>query len=535
MDVDRLIEALSQQAAYPGPVDEITVRQTHISVVFLAGGHVYKLKKPVQFGFLDFGTLAKRRHFCEEEVRLNRRLAAEVYEGVVPVARDGDTLRWEGRGEVVEWGVKMRRLPDEARLGERLRHGEATRKHLTELARLVADFHRRASAGPDIAAYGRFPVVAANARENFVQSQRQIGITVSHTVFRRLREETEARLGQLRERIEARANRGMTRETHGDLHLEHVYFFPHEASPRRWLVIDCIEFNEKFRHADPVADLAFLLMDLRFRGHRREADWVEEAYLDASGDIDGRDLLPFYVAYRAAVRGKVEGFELNEHEIPAEEKVAAQAHSRAHWLLAYATLLAGKGPALILVGGLPGTGKTTLAQALARTFHCPLIRTDVVRKELAGLETAAAPTNFGEGIYTAAMTERTYSECLRRAEAALFEGNRVIVDGNFRTERHRHLFLDAARRWALPPLLLWCEAPPEVVRARLAARYGDASDADWAIYTQAADRLEPFDNVTREAVHTVPTSPPLEAVFRTVFEILRAAQLVQNPLPPVPS
>jgi aminoglycoside phosphotransferase family enzyme len=334
MELTRILEACSDPAAYSYPVEQVEVRQTHISLVFLAGSFAYKIKKPLNLGFLDFSTLEKRRHFCHEEVRLNRRLAPEVYLDVVPLTETPTGVQVEGPGEAIEWVVKMRRLPEEATLAKRLEHGAVNVPLLERLARKLALFHQQAEAGPHIAAYGRFEVVAQNARENFAQAAPLLGKTTSQAVFVRLEELTERSLSELHPVIESRAQRGIPRDTHGDLHLDHVYFFPDKEPPNDLVIVDCIEFNERFRFADPVADMAFLVMDLKFHGRRDLAHVFRDAYFQATGDHEGRRLLPFYTAYRAAVRGKVEGLELPEEEIPQEERASAFARAHAHWLLA---------------------------------------------------------------------------------------------------------------------------------------------------------------------------------------------------------
>jgi aminoglycoside phosphotransferase family enzyme/predicted kinase len=521
MELAHLIEALSDPAAYAQPVGEVRVHQTHISAVFLAGRYAYKVKKPVALGFLDFSTLEKRRHFCDEEVRLNRRLAPHVYLGVVPVTRTAAGLRMEGEGEVVEWAVKMRRLREDATLERRLERGEVRTELVQALALLVARFHARAETGPSIAAFGRFDVVARNVRENFEQSAPQAGVTVSRAVFERLRARTEESLTRLGPLIEKRAEEGMPCDTHGDLHLDHVYLFPEEEPPEDLVIIDCIEFNERFRFADPVADMAFLVMDLIFHGRRDLARAFAGAYFQASGDTEGRELLAFYTAYRAAVRGKVEGFKLAEQEVPVRERAAALAGARAHWLLALGELEPPeRRPGLVLAGGLPGTGKSTLARALAEHAGFQVIRSDVVRKELAHAAGAAA-ADFEGGIYTPEWTERTYAECLRRAEQLLFEGQRVVVDATFREESRRAAFLQKATGWGVPGLLLLCQAEPEVVQARLRDRHGDASDADWAVYQQAAAHWEAPSAQTRQAIHEFDTGQSHEENLASAMEVLR--------------
>jgi aminoglycoside phosphotransferase family enzyme/predicted kinase len=523
VDLEQLIAALSAASAYPYPVQAVEVRHTHISVVFLAGDYAYKIKKPVQLGFLDFSTLALRRHFCNEEVRLNRRLAPNVYLGVVPVTRDGTKLEVEGHGEVVEWAVKMERLPDDAMLQSRLRRGEGSPELMETLAGKVARFHADAESGEHISAFGRFEVVAGNARENFEQAAPLIGTTLSTSVYERLRFHTEEALLSLRTLIERRAERGVPRDTHGDLRLDHVYLFPDRKPPDDLVIIDCIEFNERFRFADPVADMAFLVMDLLFQGRRGLAGLFSEAYFRAADDAEGHSLLPFYTAYRAAVRAKIEGIELTEKEIPASERETALVRARAHWLLALGELEApNKRPCLVLVAGLPGTGKSTLARGLAEHAEFCLIRSDVVRKELAGLADAgAASTAFGEGIYSPEWTDRTYAECLRRAEALLFKGKRVVVDASFREDKRRGTFLEAATALGVPGVLLLCKADADTVRARLRQRRNDASDATWAVYQWAADSWQEPSPVTKQRIRELATSTSPEQVLARALEVLK--------------
>jgi len=436
------------------------------------------VKKPVAFGFLDFSTLALRRHYCEEEVRLNRRLAPDVYLGVVPLNLNGDRLQVAGPGETVEWAVQMRRLPEAATLASRLLHGEDCRPLLVTLANRLAQFQAAAESKPNAGA----AAVERTLQDLLRQSEPQLGSTVSQPVFERLRELIGAELVRCRPLIEARARLGLVRDLHGDLHLDHVYCFPDQPPPGDLVIVDCIEFNERLRLIDPVADMAFSCMDLLFHGRRDLAATFAAAYFQASGDHQGRDLLPLYTAYRALVRGSVEGLKLAEPEIAAADRAATLASSRAHWLVGLGVLEApDRRPCVVLVGGLPGAGKSTLARGLAEQAGCTVVRSDVVRKELA---------HQSETLYSATTTERTYAECLRRAEALVFRGQRVVVDATFRLESQRRLFLDAARRWGVPGMLLVVQAEPALVRQRLATRRGDASDADWAVYLQLAGSWE---------------------------------------------
>jgi len=522
MELARLIDGLSDPAAYPDPVRTVELRQTHISAVFLAGDYVYKIKKPVNYGFVDFGTLTKRRHYCDEEVRLNRRLAPDVYIGVVPVTRRNTQVELEGTGEVVEWAVKMRRLPDEATLQNLIRDGEDYAEVVKRLARRIATFHAQAESGPHIAEYGRFAVVAGNARDNFEQSATHVGTTVSLSVFQRAQALTEEFLARHQPLIERRAACNMSRDTHGDLRLDHVYYFPRRDPPGDLIVIDCIEFNERYRFADPVSDMAFLYMGLVYQGHRDWAQAFAEAYFSTSQDDEGRALLPFYTSYRAAVRGKVEGLKLARPEMSESDRAAALCKAQGSWLLALSELESpSRKPCLILVGGLPGTGKSTLAKALAQHAGFRVLRSDVVRKELAGVGGAECRSELGQGIYTDEWTKLTYSECLRQAEELLFSGERVLVDANFREENQRRMFLDSTLRWGVPTLFLLCETEPEVVRRRLAERRVDASDADWSVYENAVKTWEELGPATRSRRSTINTGDALESVLRTTLSALR--------------
>jgi len=520
MELTALIDALARPDAYPHPVEMVQVQQTHVSVVFLAGAYAYKVKKPVGLGFLDFRTPEQRRHFCGEEIRLNRRLAPAVYLGAVPVTCSGQAIRMEGDGEVIDWAVKMRRLPEAATLKARLRSRSVGVGPIESLARKIARFHARAEAGGHVASFGRFEVVAGNARENFSQSWAHLGSAVSPGVFARLKTLTDVRLDHLRPLIQPR-------DTHGDLHLDHVYLFPDNEPPDDLVIIDCIEFNERFRYADPVADMAFLVMDLAFHGRRDLAEAFATAYFQASGDQEGRGLLPFYTAYRAAVRAKVEGFELVATEMAEPDRAAALVQARAHWLLALGELEGpGRRPCLVLVGGLPGTGKSTLARGLAERAGFSVIRSDVVRQELAGASgSSRVPSPFGEGLYSPEWTGRTYAECLRRAEALLFAGGRVIIDATFREERARQRFLEAAAGWGVPGLVLLCQAGPARVRTRLGSRRDDASDADWSVHVQLAQRWEEPGPVTRPCVRDVSTAGSREQTLSRAVEALRESRL----------
>ncbi|MDB5336380.1 MAG: hypothetical protein JWN70_1999 [Planctomycetaceae bacterium] len=529
MDIISLIAGLSAPAAYPDAVRHVEIRQTHISVICLTEDVVYKIRKPVKFPFLDFSSLPQRRFDCEREVELNQRLAPDVYLGIVPIVLRDGKIHVEGPGEIIDWAVKMRRLPDEASLEHRLDRGEIGPEMIGMLGRRLAQFHAAAASGAHIAQYGRHAVVSRNVLENLDVIPKSGGTLLEPEQLTRLAELIRLRLDKDRDLIERRAARGIPRDTHGDLRLDHVYFFPECVPPADLSVIDCIEFNDAFRYADPVADIAFLIMDLKFHGDSDLARRLADDYFTESHDEEGRQLLPLYVSYRAAVRAKVATLELAESEIPESERLAAAERARGLWRLALSELeIPSRRPCLVLVGGLQGTGKTSLARGLAEVAGFTVIRTDVVRKELA--RTSASPSTGAAGqggLYASEWTERTYEECLWRAVDLLRQGQRVIVDGTFLLERHRRRFLEAARSLALSGLFLSCQADPQVIRRRLAERTGDASDADWEVYRAAVEKWEPASDLTARVTAITDCSGSTLSARLFAADVLRKAELLE--------
>jgi aminoglycoside phosphotransferase family enzyme/predicted kinase len=522
MDLGVLIESLSIPAAYPYLVDSVEVRQTHISAVFLAGPYVYKIKKPVSPGFLDFSTLEKRLYFCQEEVRLNRRLAPHVYLGVVPVVQSSTGAQFEGQGEPIEWAVKMQRLPDSATLQASLQRGAVGIALVENLAARIATFHRAADANPHAAEWGRFESVRRLVLDIFGQASRQVGKTVSQAVYDRTQVLAEGALSEFHALIDERAARGMTRNCHGDLHLDHVYLFAENEPPADLVIIDCIEFNERLRFMDPIADMSFPAMDFAFYGRRDLARVFADAYFRVSNDQEGRLLLPLYTAYRATVRGAVEGLLLAEKEVSESDRAIAHTKARAHWLLALAELeKPGQKPCLLLVAGLPGTGKSTMARGLAEVAGFCVIRSDEVRKQLAGIPAhLKTPAEARLSLYTPEWNARTYSECMRRAELLLWEGRRVIVDATFREQAERTAFQEMAVRWGVPAGLLICQAEPETVRSRLAQRRGDLSDADWSVYVQIAQKWEDVIAFPQCPFRVIPAEGSAKQVLDRALEAL---------------
>jgi aminoglycoside phosphotransferase family enzyme len=324
-----LIHDLSKPSALPDQTNRVTAVQTHISIVFLADDYVYKVKKPVNFGFLDFSTLEKRHHYCQKEVELNRRFSKGLYLGVLPVTYDGShySLREMG-GEAVDYAVKMRRIPDERLMKSLFERGGLSREHLNRVAKVLAAFHVRAPGSPEIARFGEPDRFRVNTDENFEQVESFVGRTVSRGAFEHLRRWTDGFYASNKDLFRERIRAGKVRDCHGDLHMEHV------AIGDEIDLFDCIEFNDRFRYSDTLADVAFLLMDLEFHGGGELSVWFLEDYKRHAHESNVEALLTFYKTYRAFVRGKVTGFELEDPRIDPKRKNEAMERARRYFELA---------------------------------------------------------------------------------------------------------------------------------------------------------------------------------------------------------
>lgn len=518
---ERQIMSLLQPAAYPDPAPDVRLIQTHVSWIFLAGKFVYKIKKPVNFGFLDFSTLDRRRFYCQEELRLNRHLCPDIYLDVVKVRETPGGAAFHGDGVVLDYAVKMMRLP-EARMADRLlADGELNEADVKGIAMKVAAFHRQALTGGEIDRYGSLETIRSNWEENFQQVEEFTGITISRQDLRLIREWTEEFMAAKVALFSERVAGGFIRECDGDLHLENI------CLTDRVCIFDCIEFNSRFRYSDTVADVAFLTMDLEFHGRRDLALLFLQEYVVASGDAKVSDLVDFYSVYRAFVRGKVESFRLNDSGIPLEEKQAAKEKAMSYFRLARGYILRERlNPALIVVCGLSGSGKSTIAEALAKELGLELLSSDRIRKELAGVPLwQHSHDEYGSGLYSPAASEDTCRELLARADSSLAAGQSVIIDATCQKRRVRESLHRLAANRGVPLYLFVAEAPEKIIRERLAERVrkGDGiSDGRWEIYLRQRQEFEPILDSEGDKL-VVDSSAPLH---ETVDLILGAMGLM---------
>jgi hypothetical protein len=495
-------------------------RETHISWVFLGGGEVFKVKKPVVFGFLDFGTLDKRRAACEAEDALNRRLAPDVYRGVVPVTRDASGRHAVGgAGEVVDWAVRMRRLPDETRADRLLERGRLDPTALRRVAATLAEFHARARCDAHTAAFGSVDAIRRNVAENFAQSRRYPVPGVTPALVRAVRRWQDRFLAERSAVFEARREAGRVRDGHGDLRLDQMY-----RERDRFLVLDCIDFNERFRYEDVASDIAFLSMDVRSRKRADLAEIFLAAYARAAGDYGLYRVVDFYESYRAHVRSKVAAILAHDPGTDPALRDAARSDARRYLLLARA---AGRPPLvpprLTAVGGLIAAGKSTVAEALGERGAAPVVDSDSTRKRLFGRspETPLLAPAWA-GAYSEETTRRVYAALFEAADGILESGRPVVLDASFRSREMRREARRLARRRRVPFLFVECRAYPEVCRARLRARANrpGISDAREPLWDEFAARWEPVDDL-----------PPGEHVVLDTDRPLTGARLDRLPAP----
>ncbi len=319
---------LQKPQAYPEPPKNIEMLQTHISYIFLTDDYVYKVKKPVNFGFLDFSTLDKRLYYCEKEIELNSRLSPDVYLDVVKITDEGDHLMVNGDGEVVEYGVKMKRIPMDKLMIKLLEEKKLTKKMIEDTARKIAEFHSQAASSSEIGKFGSITVIKTNTDENFQQTKDYIGKSITKTQYETIKKYTNDFLRTKKSLIKKRIDDNRIKDCHGDLHMQHICL----TDPI--IIFDCIEFNDRFRYSDTTADIGFLAMDLDFHERKDLSKALIESYVKFSEDPGIYDMLNFYKIYRAYVRGKVIGFQLNDPQIPEDVRKTAKETAKNYFALA---------------------------------------------------------------------------------------------------------------------------------------------------------------------------------------------------------
>lgn len=511
-----LISALQNPALYPHPVDSFQVIETHISWVLLTGPYAYKIKKPVNFGFLDFTTLASRQHFCQEELRLNQRLAPSLYRQVLPICNTEQAPRFGDDGPVIEYALQMRQFPQSQLLAELQARGDLQSEHIDALAELISRFHLQAPRVPVEHSLGTPEAVMAPVQQNFDQIRPLLSEPADLAQLDTLEHWAQCTYQRLYPLLTKRKADGFIRECHGDIHLGNATLLDGEV-----VLFDCIEFNEPFRLTDIVADSAFLAMDLESRGLKALSRRFVNRWLELTGDYDALELFKFYKAYRALVRAKINLLSLS-HEPDTTHRATAMAEYRRYAALAeqYCAI---PSRFMAITHGVSGVGKSHVSLRLVEELGAIRVRSDVERKRLFGSQPADQQGKLSDGIYQPSASQATYARLNEVAHLALQAGYPVVLDATFLKQHQRDAARKIAEAQGVPFLLLSCQAPDETLEQRLHTRQREGNDPSDAtldvLRTQLASR-EPLDQSELPSQHIIETQDG-NSLERLIGELLQ--------------
>lgn len=507
MNRTELTDFLLRTSSYPHHPKSVVHIQTHASDVFIVSPYVYKVKKPVDFGFLDFTALEKRKYFLDKELVLNRRLTNGIYLEVLKISlKDGEYVFGPGE-KIVEYALLMKELPVEYFLKRLLTEGKASKKDFDSIAQKLAGFYKSESQNSGVSVYGEPESIKESVDESTSLSRKFIGDTISGPAFEGVeyynRSFFETRSHLFRERVEG----GFIKDCHGDLHLEHI-----NISPQGINIYDCIEFNERFRFIDIASDTGFLAMDLDYNGYYDYSRYFISRISETMGDARLYRVLDFYKCYRAYVRGKVESIKAFEPEVPGDMRHNALERAKEYFKLALRYALFGSRPTLLVICGSIGTGKSTLAAALSNELSCRVISSDVLRKDKTGTEPGQRHyEEYEGGIYSKEITRDVYKELADRGTRTIEEGECAVLDASFSKLKWRELIRCSASKHNLPVIFIQTTAPMKIVRERLRKRelLGESvSDGRLEILERFTKEYEEPFEVDENRLITVDTTGP---------------------------
>ncbi|GAB1430267.1 bifunctional aminoglycoside phosphotransferase/ATP-binding protein [Ignavibacteria bacterium] len=493
-----LIGFLGDSRSYRHFPATVSIIQTHASIVAVASPYVYKIKKNVNLGFLDYSALEARRFYSEREVELNSRLAHDIYLGITPIIRSpkNGQLMFSETGESVEYAVTMRQIPDDALLKNRLAKKRVTRADMVIIGRLLGEFYRSQNPDRHISLFGTPENIRFSVEENFEQTKCFVATAISSAAYKAIRAYNDRFFETRTHVLERRVAEGRIRECHGDLHLEHIAFMPDGVK-----IFDCIEFNDRFRCIDIACDTAFLIMDLEFHRHFDLAKAFAETIADETNDRD-EDVLNFYKCYRAYVRGKVSALRSVSAALPDNERRLSLSVAKKYFRLATHYALSQSRPMAIFVMGKPASGKSSLAQHIVAETGWKYCSSDITRKELAGVhlfERGSAAER--KALYSKSMTERVYAAMEKDLTACGKTGRQIVIDATFGRKDLRARFIDAARRAKMECLFIVAGVSEAETMERLKRREHSShtvSDARIEDYQAIAAAYEEPDELSAE-------------------------------------
>lgn len=503
-----LAESLRNPALYDHPVESVKLIETHVSRVLLTGCYVYKIKKPLDLGFLDFSTLEKRRICCLDELRLNRRLAKDYYLDVVAITGTPQHPAINGDGPVIEYAVKMRQFPQPAQLDRMASRGRLEPRHMDLLAEKLAAFHHAIREPRTAGGFGDPQTIRRQAMENFQRIDKVIDDRDDRQRLQALRDWTEQEYQARRAVFAERKAHGFVRECHGDLHLRNIALVDNDP-----LIFDCIEFSQALRCIDVMSEIAFLVMDLDDHRLDRLAQRFLNGYLERTGDYAGLAVLRFYRVYRAMVRAMVGVLRSAQEDV--DQRLREQLLDEFRGYLELAEKTRGDAcPAIVITHGLSGSGKSTVAEALVEHWPAIRVRSDVERKRLFGLAAGAnSRSATGDGLYSANASRETYARLASLATDVVASGYTAIIDATFLEQAERGRFRELAEHLQVPFVILHCQAPRDELRRRVRQRQrdgGDPSEANESVLKYQFAHADPITDAERPLVVEVDTRLPVD-------------------------
>ncbi len=504
------ILSLLRPDAYSHSVKTVELVETHISWVLLTGDYAYKIKKPVNLGFLDFSSLEKRHFYCQEELRLNSRLAPELYLEVVAITGSKQDAKFGGSGAVIEYAVKMRQFPSNLQMDKLLNTGQIQPRHITHLAETIAAFHQQTDIASAESDYGDPQIIYKPVQDNFTLLKELLSEHKQLDRLEKLRQWSHASYEDLKPVFAQRKEAGFIRECHGDLHTANIVVIDNKPT-----AFDCIEFSPSLRWTDTASDIAFLIMDLQYRGQRTFAWQFLNHYLEISGDYRALQVLRFYLVYRAMVRAKVAA--IGASQMPDQSRQYHDAIQSCYDYLKLADTFAQPDkPILIITCGMSASGKSTLTTPLVAGLSAIRLRSDVERKRLFRQnkndhnDQKQTHPSFNTGIYSPETSRQTYQYLCDQAEMILTSGYPVIIDAAFLNYEQRRLFYQLAQKKRVPFIILHFTAQPDTLRQRISKRVNDVSDADCSVLEQQLLNWKPLQDNEQPYVIAIDTESPFD-------------------------
>lgn len=507
-NLEQLIAALHNLSVYPHEVKDVSVIETHISWVVLTGMYAYKIKKPIKFSFVDFSTLEKRQFYCKEEMRLNSRLAPNLYIKVVAITGSHENPSFDQSGDAIEYAVKMRQFPQSSLLSYLSIHNQLSKKNIDDMAREISDFHLRIDRMPSNTVLGSPEDIHRWVNDNFEQIESNLTDKKHYSSLKSVKGWSENEYHKKYNQLQQRRENKFIRECHGDMHLDNMVLIEDKVT-----IFDGIDFNEHLQWIDVISEIAFVTMDLSNRGHPEYASRFLNLYLQHTGDYQGLSVLKYYLVYRAVVRAKVALLRIAQKQLSTIEQETIQQEFNSYLKLASQYITDNKN-ALVITHGFSGSGKSTHTEKLLEPLSAIRVRSDIERKRLYGFESSErTQPSINKGIYTAQSSRETYERLADLSKIILTSGFTVIVDACFLNHELRLMFRKLAEELTVPFIILDFQASEDTLKQRITLRAKnrlEPSEADLGVLQYQLDNHRPFNKQEKPYVLVADTEKEIQ-------------------------